>query len=463
MKKKYYTSILVCILLLSNAFLNAQTKTLHFETRVNENINGYYEYLPVSYNSSTENFPLFIYSHGLGVAGPGTEESIQYLVNSGWGSPPYLSYRDGELPTSFVVDGVEREMIIITPQYEEDPFNTGTAVNDLGDLLAYCLAHYRIDETRIYLGGNSAGGGYAMTFIGSSLSNANKIAAVIASSPSNENITQEQANIIAESNVPIWIRVSEFDESYPDNLTRFSDMATTWLNFINNAPNPPLIPPKLIIDPGLHGHNDAAILLFDPDLQVDGYNAYEWILHFERASPTPVTGLSLMVSKEGGNIWLKWKTESEINNNGFYVERSNDGLRFTSLSFIHSTATNGTGEHYSFIDSFPNPGINYYRIRQTDKNGRSSYSNIEVISIQVSKAFRIYPNPASGSIFLKPGKNIQNGTVRIVAPGGRVVLEKKIQGSSNIKIPLGNIPKGWYIIQLMDNGILMEQQRFIKE
>lgn len=104
---------LIPILFLFALATQAQTKTLKYNTRVNDNINGYFEYLPINYNDvPAKEFPLFIYLHGTGTAGDGSPGVLEYVVNSGWGTPPWRAWRD-YLPTSFTVDpdGQQREFV----------------------------------------------------------------------------------------------------------------------------------------------------------------------------------------------------------------------------------------------------------------------------------------------------------------------------------------------------------------
>ena len=70
---------------------------------------------------------------------------------------------------------------------------------------------------------------------------------------------------------------------------------------------------------------------------------------------------------------LDWGTTNEVNNGFFTIEKSNDGNRFTNLTTVNAaTQTVGSENKYTFTDVNPYD-IGFYRISQTDKDGRRNY------------------------------------------------------------------------------------------
>jgi hypothetical protein len=87
------------------------------------------------------------------------------------------------------------------------------------------------------------------------------------------------------------------------------------------------------------------------------------------------------------NIALDWATASELNNNYFEIERSNDAINFSSIGNVASKATNGNSNYkidYQFIDNAPLQGINYYRLKQVDIDNTTKHSKI--ISVVMKNA-----------------------------------------------------------------------------
>lgn len=110
-------------------------------------------------------------------------------------------------------------------------------------------------------------------------------------------------------------------------------------------------------------------------------------------NPLPVELLSFSATAENEKVNLKWVTASELNNDFFTVQHSIDGVEFTSLGNVAGQGTKQSATTYNYVDESPMAGINYYRLKQTDFDGTSSYSNI--IAINLDLEWLLYPNPAT--------------------------------------------------------------------
>ncbi len=97
----------------------------------------------------------------------------------------------------------------------------------------------------------------------------------------------------------------------------------------------------------------------------------------------PVTWLDLYAKCKKGFVDIDWETASEINNDYFTVERSVDGTFFSVVSTVAGSGNSTVIKSYSCIDEFPKNGINYYRVKQTDYDGKCNYS--DVVAVYVSK------------------------------------------------------------------------------
>ena len=112
-------------------------------------------------------------------------------------------------------------------------------------------------------------------------------------------------------------------------------------------------------------------------IKIDGYNGDVCDFAFRPESGLlPVTYLFFKGSNNGKTNMLNWTTASEQNNDGFDVEYSRDGIHFSSLGFVNG-AGNATSENsYQFIHERPSEGVNYYRLKQVDFDGKVEYSAI---------------------------------------------------------------------------------------
>ena len=88
----------------------------------------------------------------------------------------------------------------------------------------------------------------------------------------------------------------------------------------------------------------------------------------------PVKLLSFLAIKKDNNVELSWKTSAEFNTDRFELEHSIDGLSFSKIHSVSASGNSGTGRSYSATHYFAVDGINYYRLKMFDRDGRFEYS-----------------------------------------------------------------------------------------
>lgn len=422
----------------------SQTKTLKYDTPISSNCNGYYEYLPKDYfNQPTKNFPLIIYFHGLGVIGNGSKGQLEYVVTSGWGTPPWRTWNTTTFPTSFNVNGTQTEFILITPQFKVEP-----NIWDADNVIEYCLKNYRVDPHKVYLAGQSSGGGLVVSYASYSLTFAKKLAGVLASSPA-AGATQAAGNIISSAHLPLWLAASQYDEI--DGSSNFMNLAKGWVNAVTNATPKPVYIPLLSILPGTHGHNDAAIYLYDPATKLNGKNAYEWVLQFDNQGTVPVTDLQLSSKVNETTVSLFWSTQSERNNRGFRIERSKDGQNFAEIGFKDAKG-NENGASYTYTDLHPYNGQSFYRLAQEDLDGRINYSKTIAVSIEQKQAIVVYPNPVVNKLNLQFKENFRKIQVQVFDNSGRLVKGIRFENSSGLSIVVDDLTSGSYNGKVIADG-----------
>jgi hypothetical protein len=109
----------------------------------------------------------------------------------------------------------------------------------------------------------------------------------------------------------------------------------------------------------------------------------------------PVAFHSFNYSFNDNSITLQWQTSSEINNSGFEIERSYDGVLFRKIGFVKGNGNTTEPQQYTFTDKHTTNC--FYRLKQIDYNGTSNYSdlievkeNLEVAGLSLVQNF---PNP----------------------------------------------------------------------
>jgi hypothetical protein len=111
----------------------------------------------------------------------------------------------------------------------------------------------------------------------------------------------------------------------------------------------------------------------------------------------PVEFLSFTGSNiEAGNQ-LNWQTASEINNSGFEVQKSANGVNWELIDWVEGKGRTTDITSYELLDRLPFSGDNYYRLKQIDYDGKYEFSeviNIKRVAGDVS--IQVQPNPSDG-------------------------------------------------------------------
>ena len=151
------------------------------------------------------------------------------------------------------------------------------------------------------------------------------------------------------------------------------------------------------------------------------------------------------------SVKCKWQTASETNNDYFTIERSNNGFDWEKVSRIDGAGNSSILLNYSIIDNKPYNSVSYYRLKQTDFNGKFEYSNI--ISVTINSLghshIEIYPNPTENQITIT-GDNFELEQVKIYNVLGQdVTFSTTIINHSESKLimDLSNLNTGMYYIK----------------
>lgn len=104
----------------------------------------------------------------------------------------------------------------------------------------------------------------------------------------------------------------------------------------------------------------------------------------------PVDLVSFDVENRKEQVELKWKVATEINNDGWNVQRSTNGFTWNTIGHVTGRGDSNSEEDYKYIDKESHQGMVFYRLEQVDLDGQKAYS--EVISIDMYRSkFTVYP------------------------------------------------------------------------
>ncbi len=169
--------------------------------------------------------------------------------------------------------------------------------------------------------------------------------------------------------------------------------------------------------------------------------------------PVKFTSFNATINNKQTN--LTWTTASEINNKGFNIERSLDGVNYETIGFVKGNVNSNRINKYSFIDA--NHASAFYRLKQIDFDGKFDYSNI--ISVQGNDLLiDITPNPFNNVIEINSNGHLVN--VEVLDITGKIVITETINGSKTT-LNTASLNNGVYFVRI-NNGESVITKRLIK-
>lgn len=188
-------------------------------------------------------------------------------------------------------------------------------------------------------------------------------------------------------------------------------------------------------------------------------------------NPLPVT-LSAFTAEPVNNssVYLSWTTVAEVNNDYFTIERSSDGKLFSELNRVAGAGNSTQLKKYYSTDVQPLNGISYYRLKQTDFNGRSETFKTVKVTITSKQstlgAILISPNPFTDS-FTAQFESLKKEEARfqLLNTNGMVVFDEKImveQGKNNFRFTApSNLKPGSYDLRIINSTSVLSSTKVI--
>ncbi len=164
----------------------------------------------------------------------------------------------------------------------------------------------------------------------------------------------------------------------------------------------------------------------------------------------PIELLDFYVSADPKNklVNIEWLTSSEINNDYFFVQRSQNANDWETIGKVRGAGNSNDNLYYQIQDLKPLIGVSYYQLKQFDFDGSSSFSQIEAIEFVRNQNLTIYPNPTKGVLYVANSKLV-NLPIEILDAMGQVV--KKYYAHSD-RLDLSEFESGLYFLRV-DNAI----------
>lgn len=166
----------------------------------------------------------------------------------------------------------------------------------------------------------------------------------------------------------------------------------------------------------------------------------------DSALPIELTDFVATATRDG-RVKLQWTTATEINNDFFTIEHSVPGMEFKWLFEVTGAGTSTRRIDYERMHENPDPGINYYRLKQTDFNGTFIYS--KVVSADVYKVTSVYPNPVLDHWTVEFGnEGTHLRVIEVLDLTGRKLASYTTQ-LTRIELKRDRIPPGSYVLRVI--------------
>jgi trimeric autotransporter adhesin len=179
----------------------------------------------------------------------------------------------------------------------------------------------------------------------------------------------------------------------------------------------------------------------------------------------PITISSFTVQRYNNNVLLKWTTAQEVNIKEFIIERSADGINFQTIGTVKAAGNSSAAVNYNAIDINPIKGVNIYRLRMVDIDGKSEYSAVRRVIFDNNNLYSIYPNPTKGIINIAVDN--ANGVVadaEIYNMQSQLLMKRKINIASPITpVDISLLSSGIYLLKIITADGTATMQKFIKQ
>ena len=185
-------------------------------------------------------------------------------------------------------------------------------------------------------------------------------------------------------------------------------------------------------------------------------------------NPLPIELATFSATLNGKQVDVKWTTQAEINNHFFTIERSSDNVNFSELGRVEGAGNSTSTNEYAYTDFHPLTGVSYYRLKQTDYDGKCAYFPVSVIRNVRKGTFLVYPNPSTSQVVhLNYGDDqLKYFTITVQDITGRIIPSKVVpeeNGNMRLIIDEAYIRRGEMLLISGQDGHESIQQKLIIE
>ncbi|MEO8149797.1 MAG: T9SS type A sorting domain-containing protein [Bacteroidia bacterium] len=182
-------------------------------------------------------------------------------------------------------------------------------------------------------------------------------------------------------------------------------------------------------DAATAGQSNTAVSATAPNI-----NLYTTYTLSGNNSPLPLQLLSFTAKVTGNNkVDVNWTTASEMNNDYFTVQKSIDGINFENVGIVNGAGNSNKILNYYLQDKNPYSGTSYYRLMQTDFDGKNTVYNKVPVRINTGSSFNVNAVPVSNDelTLTVTGANGQDETITITDMLGKLYYSNSVAMQSD--------------------------------
>lgn len=164
----------------------------------------------------------------------------------------------------------------------------------------------------------------------------------------------------------------------------------------------------------------------------------------------PIELISFNARAMGRDALLEWTTATEIDNDRFEVERSTDGIAWSTVRTVPGTGNSLVPIAYELLDPSPPAGTDYYRLRQVDFDGAARYSGIVSVTFDATGLPMVWPQPCDGAFTLRmdPGERLSITDLL----GQAVAFTSRPLAEDAVEVSILRPATGPYLVRSLDGA-----------
>jgi hypothetical protein len=178
-------------------------------------------------------------------------------------------------------------------------------------------------------------------------------------------------------------------------------------------------------------------------------NGYYTIIYSSTPLPVQLTGFT--ATRQGSGTQVKWSVAQETNLIEHYeIQRGANAADISTIGRVTAIGNSSLPAQYSFSDSKPATGMNYYRLKMVDRDGTGTYSIVIPVNFPADGkiAMSLYPNPVADRLHIIMTDAVSEISVLVFNTRGQVVRTVISAASDVVEVPVSDLSKGVYIVEV---------------